>query len=60
MINKYCRCFKEPYEKPLSEVYELYLESTILQASSHEGSIDDPDNDGEGIITVSDFKSRNF
>lgn len=41
---------KESYVKPVCMVYELCLESTILQASL-EGSTIDPDDDGEGNIT---------
>ena len=36
---------KESYVKPVCMVYELCLESTILQASL-EGSTIDPDDDG--------------
>lgn len=50
---------KEVYVQPVSVVYELCLESTILQSSS-DGSTTDPGNDGEGNITLSDFRSRNF
>lgn len=58
-MNEFYESPKENYIKPVSVVYELSLESTILQASS-EGSVTDPDNDGEGSVTLSDFRSRNF
>lgn len=50
---------KEKYVEPVSIVYELCLESTILQASA-EGSVTDPGDDGKGNITLFDFRSRNF
>lgn len=59
MKNILCENLKEEYVQPVSKVYELNLESTILQ-SSIEGSTTDPGDDGEGNITLFDFRSRNF
>ena len=58
-MSEFYNSLKEPYVHPVSVVYELCLESTILQASS-EGSVTDLDDDGDGSITLSDFRSRNF
>lgn len=59
MKNILCENLKEEYVQPVSKVYELSLESTILQASA-EGSVTDPGDDGKGNITLFDFRSRNF
>lgn len=59
MMSEFYNSLKEPYIQPVSVVYELSLESTILQ-SSIGGSNTDPDDDGEGSMTLSDFRSRNF
>lgn len=59
MKNILCENLKEEYVQPVSKVYELSLESTILQ-SSIGGSTTDLDDDGEGSMTLSDFRSRNF
>lgn len=59
MMSEFYNSLKEPYIQPVSVVYELCLESTILQASS-EGSVTDPGNDGEGSVTLFDFRNRNF
>lgn len=59
MKNILCEDIKEEYVQPVSKVYELTLESTILQ-SSIGGSTTDPGNDGEGSVTLSDFRNRNF
>ena len=59
MKNILCEDIKEEYVQPVSKVYELTLESTILQ-SSIGGSTTDLGNDGEGSVTLSDFRNRNF
>ena len=59
MKNILCEDIKEEYAQPVSKVYELTLESTILQTSS-EGSGTDPGDDGEGNITLFEFRCRNF
>ncbi len=59
MKNILCEDIKEEYVQPVSKVYELTLESTILQASS-EGSGKDPGDGGEGNINLFEFRNRNF
>lgn len=59
MKNILCEDLKEEYVQPVSKVYELSLESTILQ-SSIGGLTTDPDDDGEGSITLFEFRCRNF
>lgn len=59
MKNEFYDDTKQAYVQPVSVVYELCLESSILQASS-EGVITDPDDDGEGSISLLEFKYRNF
>lgn len=58
-MNEFYESPKENYIKPVSIVYELSLESTILQTSS-EGSGTDPGDDGKGNITLFEFRCRNF
>lgn len=59
MKNILCEDIKEEYVQPVSKVYELTLESTILQ-SSIGGSTTNPGYDGEGNITLFEFRNRNF
>lgn len=60
MKEEYHDSTKEAYVRPVSEVYELCLESALLQASFGEGETTDPGDGGEGTIPLSDFMSRNF